>query len=1009
MSGFNISELVQEARKRWLKPAEVLFILQNHENHQLTEAAPQKPPSGSLFLFNKRVLRFFRKDGHDWRKKKDGRTVGEAHERLKVGNVEALNCYYAHGEQNPNFQRRSYWMLDQAYEHIVLVHYREITEGRYSAGSTSHLSSGSSTLSPDPSLYTSNPGSSSAVTELYEPYRSSFSPGSVEVSSELMVQNNVVDHLGGNDGSGEFSMSNNTEVCQALRRLEEQLSLNDSATAEISSYYRHNGQSNDLGVLYSETRSNRDNLAASEYGSEFIDDHQYFSEGAGMLDDSESSLILQHSGDNREQHHQQFRPEYKIERKDSPFWKEMLELCSGSSLIDRSLNTMDGSEKPLSSELVKIPAYPAEEPGKWNSQWLDLTGEYSENNSNSFPTSEDNLSMQLSAARQFLLGSDNPVSPTSVSLLHAVENSKVSIDSSGLSTHEANPDNYNMWYDQRSQTGILSGAESSLTLTQKQKFNIREISPGWGYAAEDTKVIIIGSFLCDPSESAWNCMFGDIEVPAQIIQQGVLRCQAPPHISGKVTLCITSGNREPCSEIREFEYMVRPKSCSHCDLPKRDATRSTEELLLLVRFAQMLLSDPVDQKADSVASGNVLKKSNIDEDQWEYMIEALLLGSGTPFSTMDWLLQKLLKDKLQQWLSLKYQEGDTPNCYLSKREQGIIHIVAGLGFEWALNPILHSGISINFRDVNGWTALHWAARFGREKMVAALIAAGALAEAVTDPTSQDPAGKTAGSIAAASGHKGLAGYLSEVALTSHLSSLTIEESEISKVSAAVEAERTIESISSGRLGATEDQISLKDSLSAVRNAAQAAARIQSAFRAHSFRRRQQKEAATVSDDEYGFTPGYIHGLSAASKFAFRGRDHKFDKAALSIQKKYRGWKGRKDFLALRQKVVRIQAHVRGHQVRKKYKVILWAVGVLDKVVLRWRRKGTGLRGFKPESESIDESEDEDILKVFRKQKVDVAIEEAVSQVMSMVESPEARQQYRRMLDSYWEAKAMTTS
>ena len=39
---------------------------------------------GSLFLFNKRVLRFFRRDGHNWRKKKDGRTVGEAHERLKV-------------------------------------------------------------------------------------------------------------------------------------------------------------------------------------------------------------------------------------------------------------------------------------------------------------------------------------------------------------------------------------------------------------------------------------------------------------------------------------------------------------------------------------------------------------------------------------------------------------------------------------------------------------------------------------------------------------------------------------------------------------------------------------------------------------------------------------------------------------------------------------------------------------------------------------------------------------
>lgn len=37
-----------------------------------------------MFLFNKRVLWFFRKDGHNWCKKKDGRAVGEAHEILKV-------------------------------------------------------------------------------------------------------------------------------------------------------------------------------------------------------------------------------------------------------------------------------------------------------------------------------------------------------------------------------------------------------------------------------------------------------------------------------------------------------------------------------------------------------------------------------------------------------------------------------------------------------------------------------------------------------------------------------------------------------------------------------------------------------------------------------------------------------------------------------------------------------------------------------------------------------------
>ncbi|MED6157639.1 Calmodulin-binding transcription activator 4 [Stylosanthes scabra] len=291
-------------------------------------------------------------------------------------------------------------------------------------------------------------------------------------------------------------------------------------------------------------------------------------------------------------------------------------------------------------------------------------------------------------------------------------------------------------------------------------------------------------------------------------------------------------------------------------------------------------------------------------------------------------------------------------------------------------------------------------------MVASLIACGASAGAVTDPSAQDPKGKTAASIAESSGHKGLAGYLSERALTSHLSSLTLQESELSKSSAELEADLAVSSVSKENLTAGEDQAPLKHTLAAVRNATQAAARIQSAFRSHSFRKRRAREAAAATAGGINAgSIGNIPELSAMSKLAFRNsRDH--NSAALSIQKKFRGWKGRKDFLEFRQKVVKIQAHVRGYQVRKHYKVI-WAVGILDKVVLRWRRKGAGLRGFRQEMETntVDESEDEDILKVFRKQKVDVEIQEAVSRVLSMVDSPDARQQYHRMLEKYRQAKA----
>ncbi|XWS63886.1 hypothetical protein CRYUN_Cryun06bG0139700 [Craigia yunnanensis] len=956
ISGYDINNLLQEAQARWLKPAEVLFILQNHEKYQLTQEPPQKPRSGSLFLFNKRVLRFFRKDGHSWRKKKDGRTVGEAHERLKVGNVETLNCYYAHGEQNPNFQRRSFWMLDPAYEHIVLVHYREINEAKLSSASVVRSPVSPSAFSPSPNSYTSqNPGSNSLASDAHEPYQNLSSPGSVEVSSDVVIKNNWIDN------TVEYTSPADLQVNQALKRLEEQLSLNEDSFKEMSPFCSLDGDTDDSNFLaYGRGIAKQDPQVDLLYEPDDLVQDRLYSQPARVENYSNSVALLPDGGKNGE-HSQVYGNDDLDGSMESLYWKNVLDSCKNQSGVD-------SQGKPLPSSMTG----PVEQ--QEQSRWLNFNGSNFED--------------------------------SSVLLCREVENVEIPSYSSAIQAVDTNSDYYTMLFNE-DEIGIPLATDSSLTVAQKQKFTVREISPEWGYSSEATKVIIVGSFLSDPSESAWACMFGETEVPLEIIQEGVICCKAPPHLPGNVTLCITSGNRESCSEIREFEYRVNTSSCAQCNLSNTEAPKSPEELLLLVRFVQMLLSDSSLQKYSIESGIHDLRKCKADDDSWSHVIEALLIGSGTSSGTVDWLLQELLKDKLQQWLCSRSKEtGNQSGCTISKKEQGIIHMAAGLGFQWALNPILNHGVGINFRDINGWTALHWAARLGREKMVAALIASGASAGAVTDPTSQDPIGKTAASIAASSGHKGLAGYLSEVALTSHLSSLAMEESELSKGSAAVQAEMAVNSISKGSLATSEDQLSLKDTLAAVRNAAHAAARIQNAFRTHSFRKRQQKEiaATAASVDEYGISSDEIRGLSTMSKLAF-GNPRDYNSAALSIQKKFRGWKGHKDFLALRQKVVKIQAHVRGYQVRKNYKVICWAVGVLDKVVLRWRRKGVGLRGFRNEPEPIDESEDEDIFKVFRKQKVDEAVDEAVSRVLSMVDSPDARQQYRRMLERYRQAKA----
>ena len=44
---------------------------------QLSTEAPQLPASGSLFMFSRRDVRFFRKDGYTWKKKSDNKTVKE--------------------------------------------------------------------------------------------------------------------------------------------------------------------------------------------------------------------------------------------------------------------------------------------------------------------------------------------------------------------------------------------------------------------------------------------------------------------------------------------------------------------------------------------------------------------------------------------------------------------------------------------------------------------------------------------------------------------------------------------------------------------------------------------------------------------------------------------------------------------------------------------------------------------------------------------------------------------
>ncbi|KAI8017786.1 Calmodulin-binding transcription activator 3 [Camellia lanceoleosa] len=546
------------------------------------------------------------------------------------------------------------------------------------------------------------------------------------------------------------------------------------------------------------------------------------------------------------------------------------------------------------------------------------------------------------------------------------------------------------------------------SLSQDQLFSIIDFSPNWAYAGSEIKVLITGKFLKiqqDVEKCKWSCMFGEVEVPAEVIADGVLRCIAPLHKAGRVPFYVTCSNRLACSEVREFEYRVN--NIQDVDVP--DIYCGTmNEILLRMRFGKLLSVESASSPSSisSTLGENSHLNSKIssllkeDNNEWEQMLK---LTSEDEFSlekVKEQLLQKLLKEKLHVWLLQKVAEGGKGPSVLDEDGQGVLHFAAALGYDWAICPTLAAGVSVNFRDVNGWAALHWAASCGRERTVAFLISQDAAPGALTDPTPIFPSGQTPADLASSKGHKGIAGYLAESALSSHLSSLKLKNSSGGDAVQTV-SERTATPISDGDLSHGLS-LSLKDSLAAVCNATQAAARIHQVFRVQSFQRKQLKE---YGDNKFGMSDERALSLVAVKTSRLGQHDEPVHAAAIRIQNKFRSWKGRKEFLTIRQQIVKIQAHVRGHQVRKNHRKITWSVGILEKVILRWRRKGSGLRGFKQETltqgssnqDTSSKDDDYDVLKEGRKQ-TEQRLEKALARVKSMVQYPEARDQYRRLLN-----------
>jgi len=180
-------------------------------------------------------------------------------------------------------------------------------------------------------------------------------------------------------------------------------------------------------------------------------------------------------------------------------------------------------------------------------------------------------------------------------------------------------------------------------------------------------------------------------------------------------------------------------------------------------------------------------------------------------------------------------------------------------------------------------------------MVATLLSCGARPNLVTDPTPQYPGGCTAADLAYMKGCDGLAAFLSEKSLVEQFNEMSLA----GNISGSLETSST-DPVNAENL--TEDQLYVKETLAAYRISAEAAARIQAAFREHSFKLRY-KAVEIISPEEEA------RQIVAAMRIqhAFRNYESKKKMTAVArIQHRFRTWKYRREFLNMRHQAIKIQ-------------------------------------------------------------------------------------------------------
>ena len=225
------------------------------------------------------------------------------------------------------------------------------------------------------------------------------------------------------------------------------------------------------------------------------------------------------------------------------------------------------------------------------------------------------------------------------------------------------------------------------------------------------QILVVGYFhegQSNLSRSNLFCICGNACARAEPVQSGVFRCVVSPQAPAFVNLFLSFDGHTPISQVVMFEFRG-----PIVDNPAISEERSSwEEFEVQMRLAHLLfstsrsfniLSTKVTPTALKEAKNFARKTSHI-KNHWEFLTKSIKAKEMSFPDAKNCLFELTLQNRLLEWLLERVAEG----CQISERDEqglGVIHLCAILGYTWAVYPFSWSGLSIDYRDKFGWTAL----------------------------------------------------------------------------------------------------------------------------------------------------------------------------------------------------------------------------------------------------------------------------------------------------------------